>query len=213
MAKTTQAQKSKSIEIIEETDEYIRCIFRGYPSYFVNTIRRRIINSVETAAVEYIDVLKNTSGLYDEMLAHRLAMIPFTFDKRAIINKNSKECKENPDSARCGVRFVLSKKGPCTVYAKDIKTTHESFKPLYDDIIVVRLLDKQEIDIEGVITLGSGKDHAKYIPAIVGVKEIKEDEEYEMYVETISALSPREILKEAVENIIDDLKIIEKTFK
>ncbi len=209
----SNSKKDKTIKILEETDEYIRCILKGYPSYFVNTIRRRIINSVETAAVEYIDVLKNTSGLYDEMLAHRLAMIPFTFDKRALLNRNSKECKENPDSPRCSVKFVLSKKGPCTVYAKDIKTTHESFKPLYDDIIVVRLLEEQEIDIEGAITLGSGKDHAKYIPAIVGIKQIKEDEEYEMYVESISALSPREILKEAVKNVIDELKILEKTFK
>ncbi len=204
---------TKGVEVVEENAEYVKIKFKGYPSFVVNTIRRKILNSVETAAVEYVDILKNTSGLYDEMLAHRLAMIPFTFDKKYIKNRNSKECKENIDDAKCSVRFVLSKKGPGNVYSGDIKTTNEAFRPLYDDILVVRLLEGQEIDIEGVITLGSGKDHAKYQAAIVGMKEIKKDEEYELYVESISSLKPKDIVKEAIAKVIDELAYMDKVFK
>ena len=197
------------VEIVEEGKDYVKLRLDGVNSALVNAIRRKILNSVETAAVEYIEVNKNTSGLYNEMLAHRLAMIPFTFTK-VIQNRNKCEC-DDLNCVKCSVRFVLKKKGPCMVYSKDIKTVHEDFKPLIPDIPIVKLLDEQEIDIEGIITLGSGKDHAKYIPAIVGYEEKEKDNVYELYIETVSALKPLDIFKEALNHLEEELTKVEKT--
>ncbi len=197
------------VKVLEEGQDYVKLRLEGVDAALVNAIRRKILNSVETAAIEYIEVNKNTSGLYNEMLAHRLAMIPFTFAK-VIQNRNRCEC-EDISCAKCSVRFVLKKKGPGVVYSGDIKTVHEDFKPLIDNIPVVRLLDEQEIDIEGIITLGSGKDHAKYIPAVVGYEEIEENNIYEMYIESISALKPLDIFKEALDYLEDELIKLEKT--
>lgn len=197
------------VEVIEEGQDYVKLRLEGVKAALVNAIRRKILNSVETAAIEYIEVNKNTSGAYNEMLAHRLAMIPFTFTK-VIQNRNKCKC-DDLSCAKCSVRFVLKKKGPTTVYSKDIKTVHEDFKPLIDNIPIVRLLEEQEIDIEGIITLGSGKDHAKYIPAVVGYEEIEEDNIYEIYIESISALKPMEIFKEALQHLEDELIKLEKT--
>ncbi|NPA38169.1 MAG: DNA-directed RNA polymerase subunit D [Candidatus Nanohaloarchaeota archaeon] len=199
---------SINAEVIDQGKDFVKIRIKGAPASLVNAIRRKILNGVETAAVEYIEVNKNTSGLYNEIIAHRLAMIPFTFTK-VIQNRNKCEC-EDLSCSKCSVRFVLKKKGPGIVYSKDIKTVHEDFKPLYDDIPIVRLLEGQEIDIEGIITLGSGKDHAKYIPAIVGYEEIEPDNVYEMHIETISALDPLTIFKEAVELLESEIAKIEK---
>ncbi len=197
------AQISKAMKIEKEKidDLTLKVRFTGFPGFFINAIRRRIINSVETASIDEVEIIKNTSGLYDEMIAHRLGMIPFTFNKEIFASKDSK------------VKFVLKAEGEKMVYSGEIKTTHEDFKPLYDDIPIVKLLDLQEIDIEGTIKLGNGKEHAKFIPAIVGMKEIEEDNIYELTIESISALSPEEILKEALSKINIEVKEWEKLFK
>ena len=192
-----------SIKVIKKEGKKLSLEVEGIPYYTLNAIRRKILNSVETAAVEYIDVIKNTSGLYNEMLAHRLAMVPFKFRKGVLISKDKCDC-EDYNCPRCSVKFVIKKKGPANVYSKDIKVVHEDFKPEYDNILIVRLLEGQELDIEGIITLGTGKEHAKYTPAIIGYEEVEEGK-YLFNVESISALDPKDIMLEAIDKLDEEL--------
>ena len=77
-----------------------------------NAIRRLIIERVPTMAIYEVEYTKNSSALYDEIVAHRLGLIPLKTDLKGydligedgvINNKNS-------------VILTLSAKGPCIVY-------------------------------------------------------------------------------------------------
>ena len=66
------------IEVIENKNNRLRFIIKGSNDTFVNGLRRTIISEVPTLAIEDIILVENTSPVLDEILAHRLGLIPLT---------------------------------------------------------------------------------------------------------------------------------------
>lgn len=52
-----------------------------HPS-FANTLRRILLSDVPSMAIEKVHVYNNTSIIQDEVLCHRLGLIPFKADPR-----------------------------------------------------------------------------------------------------------------------------------
>ena len=155
-----------NIEILEKSDAKIKFAVEC-DSGFANALRRVMMNEVPTMAIEYADIEENTSGLFDEALAHRLGLIPLTFSPRQYNLKDECKC-EGKGCSRCEVTLVLDKQGPCTVRAGDMKSTADDVKPADSNIIVVELLDGQRLRLEAVAQLGFGKNHAKWQASVVG---------------------------------------------
>ena len=125
--------KEKIVFLIKETDYF-----------FVNTIRRIIIEEVPTLAIEDITINKNSSALYDEMIAHRLGLIPLKTDLKSYTL--TKECKcKGEGCARCSLNIILKAKGPCTVYSENLKTRDPKIKSIYAKIPIIKLLKDQEL--------------------------------------------------------------------
>jgi DNA-directed RNA polymerase subunit D len=195
---------------------------------FANLIRKSILDDVPTLAIEYVTFNKNSSVLYDEMLAHRLGLIPLTTDLSSYQLKGDDEL-----SALNSVKLTLQAKGPCTVYAKDLKSQDPKIVPVYENTPIVKLLEGQEIDIEATAILGTGKEHAKWSPGhayyhyqptikkgegpagtIVGSKVVKDDsipysfetqedaehsdKNFVFTLESFGQLEPKEILEQAI---------------
>ena len=115
------------------------------PVSLANAIRRSALE-IPIMAIDEVEVSKNDSALYDEIIAHRLGLIPI---------KTSKTIKE--------IKFKLKEKGPKTVYSTDIKPTIGiDYK-----IPLVILGDGQEIEIVANANLGKGIEHIKYSPGLV----------------------------------------------
>ncbi len=152
-----------SVKILEKTELYIKCIIENVPPSLVNALRRIIISEVPILAIDEVIILDNTSVLYDEILAHRLAMIPIKTD----LDKFPKieECEEGlVDPSLCQVRFELQveAKEPMTVYSRDLKCEDPSIEVVYPDIPVVKLSKGQRIIIEAIAKLGRAKEHYKW---------------------------------------------------
>lgn len=130
------------------------------PAY-ANAIRRFAIDYVPTLAVEDIEIIKNNSILYDEVLAHRIGLIPLTTDLK------SYTLPEGEVTAMNSVMLTIDTKGPKTVYSKDFQTKDPKIRPAYDEIQVVKLLEGQELELSMTAVMGQGKEHAKWIPANV----------------------------------------------
>jgi DNA-directed RNA polymerase subunit D len=102
----------------------------------------------------------------------------------------------------------LSAKGPCTVYASDIKSKDPAVVPVYPEMPIIKLLKGQELDIEAKASLGLGRDHAKWVPAFVYYS-------YESIVKVNNSSSKLSEFKERFPpqifegNKISDKKIIE----
>lgn len=199
---------SIKVEILEKSKEKIKFRVEGIGPSFANALRRIMISEIPTMAIEWVDFKKNDSALYDELIAHRLALIPLTFDRRAY--KLPEECKEaSIKDSQCFAKLKLKKKGPCTVYSGDLESEDESVKPVFDRIPIVELLEGQELELIAYARLGYGKEHIKWQGAIVGYG-IDEEGKITFEVESCSGLSAEEIVLTATEIFEKKLREFER---
>lgn len=145
-------------EILEESDDKLRFVVEDVSPAFANALRRTMTSKVPTMAVREVDFVANTSGLFDEMVAHRIGMIPWEYDPEHYEFREEGE-DETPTNS---VTFVLEKDGPGSVYAKDMKPTDRSVDPVFDEIPITKLKDDQRIELEARAELGTGEEHAKF---------------------------------------------------
>src|SRR3989338_134748 len=148
-------------------------ILKNSTPVFANTLRRLIINEVPTMAISEVEFSKNSSLLYDEMIAHRLGLIPLKTDLKSY--NLTKNCKcDGKGCAKCQVKLVLKPKPQAKntwfIYASELKSKDPAIKPAYPDIPIVKLLKGQSLEFEATATLGTGKVHSKWIPAHVYYK-------------------------------------------
>lgn len=144
-------------------------ILKNSNAAFANVLRRIIINKVPVMAIENVEFRKNSSILYDEIIAHRLGLLPLTTDLKSY--NLPKECKcKGKFCARCSVKLILKVKGPCTVYASDLKSRDSKIKPVYPNMPIVKLLKGQALELEAIAVLGEGKEHIKWSPGLVYYK-------------------------------------------
>ncbi len=155
-----------SIFNINKKTNTITYLIKGVKPYFINSIRRAIIAYTPTLAIEDVEFRKNTSVLYDEIIAHRLGLIPLKTDLDTYELPSKCSCK-GAGCARCQVKVILKEKGPKMVKAKDLKFNDPKIKPVYPEMPIVKLLENQELELEAIAVLGQGKDHAKWSPAHV----------------------------------------------
>jgi len=144
-------------------------LFKDTIPSFANAIRRIIVDEVPTLAIEDIEFRKNSSILYDEIVAQRLGMVPLKTDLKSYNIPAECTCK-GEGCAKCQVKMVLKAKGPATVYASDLKIKDPKVKPIYPEMPIVKLLKNQELEIEAVAVMGQGKMHAKWSPALAYYK-------------------------------------------
>ncbi|VVB76151.1 DNA-directed RNA polymerase subunit D [Candidatus Tiddalikarchaeum anstoanum] len=152
-----------NVKIVSESKDQLLLNINKTNFEIVNSIRRNCINNVPTLAIEDVSILINNSALYDEVLAHRLGLIPLTTDLKTYVKKEDCKCK-GVGCARCTVQLSLEAKGPCTVYSKDLVSTDKSVKPVFDDIPIVKLFEGQEVKLTGTAELGTSTYHSKFAP-------------------------------------------------
>jgi len=136
---------------------------------FANMIRRLVLEEVPVMAIEDVEFRKNNSILYDEIIAHRLGLIPLTTDLKSYNIQSECKC-EGKGCARCQLKLTLKSKGQGIVYASDIQTKDSAIKPVYQKTPIVKLLKNQALELEATAILGKGKEHAKWSPGHIYYK-------------------------------------------
>lgn len=125
---------------------------------YVNTLRRIFSSEVPTMAIATVEFRKNSSALYDEIVAHRLGMLALTTDLKSY---NFPKKEEEP-SAATHATFTLKVKGPKTVYASDLTPKDKAITPVHPKTPIVKLLEGQELELIATAHLGYGTEHAKW---------------------------------------------------
>ena len=178
----------------------IRILISETDASQVNAIRRALIADVPKLAITRVDfsqgvnqdnkgeVVESVNVLPDEVLAHRLAMIPIpTAQDEGLVFPN--ECvncmdvvEKDKGCPMCQVLYTLSARGPSsdsdeelkTVYAGDITTISDPVFDIRDEHkqIPLTVLSKgQFLEFYAFAVLGRGRDHAKWSPvAAVGFR-------------------------------------------
>jgi DNA-directed RNA polymerase subunit D len=143
------------MEIIKKTHE--KMIIRTDINYSLANAIRRSVEEIHTLAIDEVEIFKNDSALYDEVLAHRIGLVPLKMDSKM--------------GAKTEIDLKLKKVGPGKVYSGDMKGKVEV---VYDNIPLTLLEDKQEIEIVATARMGQGIQHAKHVPGLVYYRELKE---------------------------------------
>jgi len=143
------------MEIIENNKE--RVVLRMEANDSLANAIRRSVSEVPTLAIDEVEIFKNDSALYDEIVAHRLGLVPLKTEKS--MNKKTK------------IEFKLSKKGPCTVYSGDLDGVADV---IYKNIPITILGKEQKLELVATANLGIALEHAKYLPGLCYYRHIIE---------------------------------------
>jgi DNA-directed RNA polymerase subunit D len=130
---------------------------------YANALRRIMSSEVPTMAIEDVEIRKNNSISYDEVLAHRLGLIPLTTDLKAYNLIDDCTCK-GAGCAKCTLKLTLSVKGPKKVVSGDLKSQDPKVIPVDDKYLIATLIENQEIEVVATAVLGKGKVHSKWSP-------------------------------------------------
>lgn len=193
------------IKIISKSEDKWVFTLQKSSAAFINTLRRLILEEVPTMAIDVARIKKNDSALYDEMLAHRLGLIPLTTDLSSYTVRDNCKCG-GEGCLSCEVKLTLKKVGPCNVYAKDLESADPNVVPAQPDMLITKLFEGQEVDLVGVATLGFGKNHAKHSAGYLTYKKLPK-------VTIKSGVKAEDLAKEIsidifTDNKIDDAKVL-----
>lgn len=133
----------------------------GVSTSFANMFRRAMISEVPTLAIEDVRIYDNTSVLFDEMLTHRLGLIPLRTDLKRYARRSECTC-EGAGCPVCTATYTLSVEGPKTVYSSDLIPQDPDAAPAEEKIPIIDLGRDQKIVLEAYAIAGTGNEHAKW---------------------------------------------------
>ena len=147
------------IKKVHEEGNLSKYLIKGVTPAFMNALRRTIINNVPCLAVDEVTFYENESVTFDEMLGNRLGLLPIKTDVKAYKLGDT-------------VKLVLEKVGPGDVTSKDIKCTDPKIEILDKKIIITKLGKDEKIKLEMTAKMSTGKEHARFQPALVSFNEL-----------------------------------------
>ena len=166
------------IDVTEMTPTKAQFVITDTNPSFANALRRVIVADVPKMAIDNVEfhlgpimdekgtAYESVSPMFDEIVAHRLSMIPVPTDLDVLNFRAKCSCK-GEGCPNCTIMYSLNKKGPCTVYSGDLEPIGDTKLRIKDDLIpVVKLADDQALLIYATAELGTGKQHAKWQAAI-----------------------------------------------
>jgi DNA-directed RNA polymerase I and III subunit RPAC1 len=180
-------KKNFKIKIIsmDENDMVFEMI--GIDAALANVFRRIMISEVPTMCIETVYFHDNTSIIQDEILAHRLGLIPLKVDPRLYEYRETDADYNEVNTLMFHLKVECTRKSGSKdtdplhekynytrVYSKDLlwepvseqSDTHADNppRPVHDDILIAKLRPGQKIDAVCYCAKGVGSDHAKFSP-------------------------------------------------
>lgn len=201
------------VKVLEDSGNSVTLQLEGVDRSYANAVRRFCLSEVPSMAIDDVVILENSSVLYDEILAHRLGMVPIKTDLERYILPEKCDCGSPLGCHKCRVLFVLDAKGKdkvSTVYSGDLVSEDRDIRPISETIPLVKLAASQTVKLEAYARLGRGKEHAKWQPSVVSVlTDGKAEGIFNLTVESAGGMPARKIVLKAIELIEEKLKEIQ----
>lgn len=180
-------QRDFKMNVLENRPDRLIVEMIGISAPIANALRRIFISDVETMAIDNVLLLQNTSIIQDEVLVHRIGLVPIQADPELFQTWNQGEpmtednatvfvldveCRENPNAKPTDpphIRYTNA-----VVYSNQLiwvpqgnqaeKFKDAPIKPVYGDIPLLKLRPGQSVQAELHVTKGCGRVHAKWSP-------------------------------------------------
>ncbi len=189
------------LEILEQHENFAKFVLSGITPTFANTLRRLIMSEVPTMAIDEVIIIENTTPLYDEIVAHRLGLLPLKTDLSNYVLPSECECG-GQGCTSCEVSLTLEVSGEKDieiVYSNSLLSQDPKITPVFPNIPILKMAKNQKIFLEAIARLGRGIDHAKWQPiSTVSYKYypvVQFNEKNCTYCEDCVNACPRDIIK------------------
>lgn len=162
------------LKIIDLTDTHARFVVSGTRPDMANALRRTLMIGVPKMAIETVEFhlgpirdeegkeCESVSPLFDEMIAHRLGLVPVPTDPDLYVFKDQCTCN-GEGCPSCTIMYSLNKKGPAEVYSGDLEPLGGKELRVKDELIpIVKLGPKQALLIYASAELGTAERHIKW---------------------------------------------------
>ena len=154
------------ITIIRKQENIVHFLAEGLDVAFANALRRTMLTRLPAMAIDEVLVLENTSVMYDEMLAHRMGLVPLVTDLESYNLPEECDC-EGKGCSLCQCTLTLEKQAGDEeeiVYSRDLSSQDPKVVPALGEIPLVKLAPNQRLIIEAYARLGRGVENAKFQP-------------------------------------------------
>lgn len=153
------------LDILEKSEHKLVLVVEGISVEMLNALRRIMLTEVPVMAIDEVIILKNDSPLYDEIISHRLGLIPLKTDLE--VYKLPRECEcSGYGCPLCQVSLTCevtnTTNAPLDIYSGDLKSNDPKIVPVDDFIPIVKIDKNDKVIIEAYAILGLAKDHAKW---------------------------------------------------
>lgn len=173
------------VTLLKRENNYAELMIENITPAIANSIRRAVLSEVPTLAIDEVVFLENNTAMFDEVIAHRLALIPLYIDRETY--KVLKECYWDGKRDECTLLFTLEVEAigeSRVVYSGDLKyegplssmlpkEVKVEVRPVNEKIPIIKLERGQKLVLEAYAKMGLGKDHAKWQPVSVSAYKYK----------------------------------------
>ena len=209
------------IEIIEMAERKAKFILRNSSPAMANALRRTLLSDIPKMAIDKVEFhlgpimyddkeYESVTPLFDEIIAHRLGMVPVPTDLNLFCPQSECVCG-GEGCPNCTIMYSLNKIGPCTVLSGDLEPLGNPDLRVKDEFIpIVELTDGQAVLIYATAVMGTAKKHVKwqvangvgykYLPQIAIEEGMESDEE----VLECAAICPKKVFE------VEDGKLVIK---
>ncbi len=153
------------LDVLEQDKHKLVFVIEGISIEMINSIRRIILTEIPVMAIDEVIILKNDSPLYDEILAHRLGLIPLTTDLETYNLPQECECG-GFGCPLCQVSLICDitndTNAPLEILSGDLKSNDPKIVPVNPNIPIVKIDKNAKIILEAYAIMGRAKDHAKW---------------------------------------------------
>ncbi len=192
-----------SIQVLTSDDRKISVKLKGVSLHYANALRRICLNGIPVFAIDTVDIIKNSSVLPDEGIAHTLGLIPLKTELDGADESNSRVVLVLDSEATENTKVVTS---------AELESKDQIVKPISNQIPIAHLAPGQSIKLEAYARLGRGTEHAKWNSANVSIlTNTDKNDEYVLTVETTGSLEPRQIVIAGIEELSKRLEEFKET--
>ena len=167
--------------------------------YICNSLRRIMISEVPIYAIERVLIKNNNSVINDEMLSHRLGLLPLIKTDNLYPDQEFMFSLDvSYDQSKADVNNIH------TIYSKDLINESETLKLVNDDIIIAEITKDQSISLIAYAVLGNGLIHAKWSPSCGTTYIDHEDNEKGLTfkIETTGSIKPIDLYNKSIDILL-----------
>ncbi len=167
------------VTVVDLKPRFLRLDLGQATAAQVNAIRRTLLADVPKLAIEDVEFhlgpirdeatgkdYDSSTSMFDEAVALRLGLLPIPTDLGQFRRKSECSCG-GEGCAHCQVMYSIDKKGPCTVYARDLTPLgDDTLAILEPEIPIVRLGARQALLAYATAVVGTAREHSKWQVAL-----------------------------------------------